>query len=163
VLAQIRMDLRYDTPLAQQGILRGLVRWPNVPVPNELIVIPKDLDRSRLYQRVRGHRMPPLGSVLLNEQAIALLERWIMSLDGPPVLRIVQIKSNGTSATRLRVELTSPDPAVRIHYTTDGSGPSPETPLYSQPFEVPRATIVRAVAFKDGFVPSKLATRDLGR
>jgi glucose/arabinose dehydrogenase/mono/diheme cytochrome c family protein len=164
VLAQIRMDLRYDTPLPQQGLIRGLVRWPNVPVPNELIVIPKDLDRSRLYQRVRGHRMPPLGSLLVNEQAIDLLGRWIMSLDGPPVLRAVDIDATATGkADRLRVELTSPDAAVAIHYTIDGTGPSPATPAYAGAFEVPRGTVVRAIAFKQGFVPSKLAAKDLAR
>jgi glucose/arabinose dehydrogenase len=163
VLAQIRMDLRYDTPLAQQGLIRGLVRWPNVPVPNELIVIPKDLDRSRLYQRVIAHRMPPLGSLLVNQEAADLLERWIMKLDGPPVLRGVQIlSSRATTPGNLRVELTSPDPAVTIHYTTDGSGPSPETPTYVAPFEAPARAMIRAIAFKDGFVASKLASRDLG-
>jgi hypothetical protein len=163
VLAQIRMDLRYDTPLAQQGIIRGLIRWPNVPVPNELIVIPKDLDRSRLYQRVIAHRMPPLGSLLVNQEAGDLLERWIMNLAGPPVLRAVQILSGRAAAPgSLRVELTSPDRGVTIHYTTDGSGPSAETPTYTAPFEIPARTMIRAIAFKDGFVPSKLASRDLG-
>jgi hypothetical protein len=164
VLAQIRMDLRYDTPLAQQGLIRGLVRWPNVPVPNELIVIPKDLDRSRLYQRVVAHRMPPLGSLLVNQEAADLLARWIMNLGGPPVLRSVEILGGrGSTPGKVRVELTSPDPGVAIHYTTDGSGPSAETPAYAAPFEVPAHTVVRAIALKTGFITSKLASRDLGR
>jgi hypothetical protein len=163
VLAQIRMDLRYDTPLPQQGIVNGLVRWPNAPLLNELIVIPKDLDRSRLYQRVRTHRMPPLGSLLNNDAAIALLERWIMSLDGPPTLRAVDIDAQPGKGDTFRVQLTSPDPSVEIHYTTDGSGPSRETPRYTAPFEVPRLTVVRAIAYKPGFTTSKLASRDLAR
>jgi glucose/arabinose dehydrogenase len=164
VLAQIRMDLRYDTPLPQQGVLRGLVRWPNVPSPSELIVIPKDLDRSRLYQRVLAHRMPPLGSLLPNDAAVDLLQRWIMGLEGTPALRAVQITSRrGRTAGLAQIELVSPDPAATVHYTIDGSGPSPETPAYTGPFDVPATAIIRAIAFKNGFVPSKLATRDLSR
>ena len=165
VLAQIRVDFRYDTPLAEQGLIRGLVRNPSrVPHPGELIVVPKDIDRSRLYLHVQRHRMPPLGSLLNNDKALDLLQQWIMSLDGPPALRAVQITSRRAPRPgHFRIELGSPDTGSTIHYTVDGSGPSRETPKYTGPFDVGEQVMIRAVAFKEGFVPSRLALHTVGR
>jgi glucose/arabinose dehydrogenase len=162
-VVQVGIDARYDTPLAQQGLIKGRIRWPNVPQPEELIVTPRDLDRSRIFDRVSHARMPPLGGLLVNEEAAELLREWIMSLEGPPALAAVSIVPRSDPAGRSRVELRHPDSAARIHFTLDGTAPSAETPRYTEPFEVAKPTVVRAAAFRDGYVPSRVSSLGLGK
>ncbi len=46
----------------------------------------------------------------------------------------------------LQIELKSP--GAVIHYTTDGSTPTPKSPIYDQPISVESTTVLRAVARK---------------
>ena len=65
---------------------------------------------------------------------------------------------NGDSpfAESTEVTLTGPDGA-EIHYTTDGSDPTAESTLYSQPFTLTEAGTVKAIAIKNG-VASEIAS-----
>jgi hexosaminidase len=47
----------------------------------------------------------------------------------------------------------------QIRYTTDGTGPTPASPLYAQPFTVGLPTILKAAAFRDGVAISPVATQ----
>jgi hypothetical protein len=76
-------DARIGTPLADQGLL-----WAEPKDgPREdgvLLVTPGDPELSLMYLRVNsaepGVRMPPLLRNRVDEQYVALLERWIVSL-----------------------------------------------------------------------------------
>lgn len=46
----------------------------------------------------------------------------------------------------------------RVHYTTDGTDPTADSPLYTAPFVIPGTCIVRARTFADGYAPSSCAT-----
>ena len=62
------------------------------------------------------------------------------------------------------VSMTGPAGA-EIHYTTDGSTPTAESTLYSEPFTLSDTTTVNAIAIKDGVsseVASKLFTKSSG-
>lgn len=48
-------------------------------------------------------------------------------------------------------------PDAEIHYTLDGSGPSENSQLYSNPFVVNNSATIRLKAFKKGFAPSSTA------
>lgn len=48
------------------------------------------------------------------------------------------------------VSITCGTAGATIHYTTDGSDPTTESPVYSAPFEVSTTTTVKAIAVKDG-------------
>jgi hypothetical protein len=52
------------------------------------------------------------------------------------------------------VTLTSATEGAAIHYTTDGSGPDKTKTAYSGPITISAATIIKAVAVKDGIVDS---------
>jgi hypothetical protein len=39
---------------------------------------------------------------------------------------------------------------AEIHYTTDGSNPTAESPVYSESFTLSETTTVKAIAIKDG-------------
>ena len=46
-----------------------------------------------------------------------------------------------------------------LHYTLDGSEPTPKSPLYKQPLRIDKTTVVKARAFAPGMTPSFVATR----
>lgn len=57
------------------------------------------------------------------------------------------------------LELATVTPAAVIRYTTDGSAPTAESgALYETPIEISHTTLVRAAAFRDGYLPSPIAT-----
>ena len=76
-------------------------------------------------------------------------------LNATPVYRPVepvQILPADTSAFvgQQKVTLTCTTPNTQIHYTLDGSNPTPASPLYRAPFTITNSTTVRASAFRDG-------------
>ena len=52
-----------------------------------------------------------------------------------------------------KVSLSAGDPDARIYYTTDGSAPTKDSMLYTKPIDMDRTTVVRAVTFRDGYLP----------
>ncbi|MBI4604200.1 MAG: CotH kinase family protein [Planctomycetes bacterium] len=69
---------------------------------------------------------------------------------------------HGLFAEPFAVELTCEEPGAAIHYATGGAPPGPGlagSRLYAEPIAVSRTTILRAVAVKEGFEPSRIAAR----
>ena len=60
-------------------------------------------------------------------------------------------------AETTQVTITEPEGA-RVYYTTDGSTPTSESTLYSEPFTLSASTTVKAIAIKDG-VSSSVTSR----
>ena len=58
----------------------------------------------------------------------------------------------------LTVTMSSEGEGTEIRYTTDGSGPTPQSQLYKQALRLTRTTILRAVEVKDGEVASEVST-----
>ena len=55
----------------------------------------------------------------------------------------------------LSVVLASPG---EIHYTTDGTVPTPDSPLYTEPISVDRTTVIRTLTLEEGALPSRVQT-----
>lgn len=62
----------------------------------------------------------------------------------------------------LRIELSSPDAYVQIHYTLDGSKPLSSSPLYTKPFYIHKSTTIKAICvfemedlLKQNHIPKK--------
>lgn len=76
-------DARFETPLLESGLVLGeLVR--DEGAVDQRVIVPADLDRSELYQRISksdSKRMPPVGSHVLDAEGIALMQAWIDSLN----------------------------------------------------------------------------------
>jgi hypothetical protein len=105
--------------------------------------------------RLDGARMPPLAHSERDTQGLALLQKWIESLPGPPVLPPPEIAPRGGSFSKsVAVTLQAGVPATEIHYTLDGSVPTASDPIYVKPIELTGATILRAKSFKPGFTKS---------
>ncbi|MBS3820581.1 MAG: chitobiase/beta-hexosaminidase C-terminal domain-containing protein, partial [Phycisphaerae bacterium] len=58
----------------------------------------------------------------------------------------------------VQVTLQSDTSGVEIRYTTDFSEPDESSALYTGPLTIDDTTVIRAVAFKDNYIPSKITT-----
>ena len=63
----------------------------------------------------------------------------------------------------LTILMTCPDPEAEIHYTTDGSEPTMQSPVYKKSFIITKTCTIKAKAFKRGSVPSFVALRQFNR
>ncbi|MBB3112853.1 GH43 family beta-xylosidase/uncharacterized protein YjdB/lysophospholipase L1-like esterase [Paenibacillus phyllosphaerae] len=66
--------------------------------------------------------------------------------------------TGSTFAESARIAITSATPDAVIHYTTDGSVPTKESPVYNGPFTITETTTVKALAVKDGMFDSEVAS-----
>ncbi|HZZ83601.1 MAG TPA: OmpA family protein [Anaeromyxobacteraceae bacterium] len=66
--------------------------------------------------------------------------------------------AGGKYTSAQQVTLSSSTPGAVIHYTTDGSAPTADSPVYSGPITVSKDTEVRAIAIAPGTLPSAVAT-----
>lgn len=77
--AQGAWDARINNPLSAVGIIDGLLSKPSTN-PAARIVAPGSLANSVMYQRIITNgvsRMPPVASLMLDTNSIALVARWI--------------------------------------------------------------------------------------
>ncbi len=63
---------------------------------------------------------------------------------------------SGTYQGLVTVSLSSVDDDVQIHYTTDGSEPTDQSPVYQEPLTFISDTVLQARSFKDGWIPSSV-------
>ena len=75
----------------------------------------------------------------------------------PETVASPTISGNTTFSESTQVTISGPDGA-EIHYTTDSSTPTAESPLYSEAFTLSATTTVKAIAIKDG-QSSEVASR----
>jgi uncharacterized repeat protein (TIGR03806 family) len=150
-------DARYDTPLAQQGLIDGPVLIDQ-GIDRPRIIAPHDIWRSIAFMRVNTAgdiRMPPLGRETIDQRGVALLQQWIDSLPGPPVVSPPRISPLGGSYDApLDVALSDVDPEADIRYTLDGSVPGRNDMRYVAPIRLTGPTVLRARAYKDGYTRS---------
>lgn len=79
----VDMDLRVDTPLVGTKTVGVKPVQGNFGLPDGRIIAPGDPYRSTLYYRMAKHgrgRMPHLGSSLVDEPGIRLINEWIRKL-----------------------------------------------------------------------------------
>lgn len=66
--------------------------------------------------------------------------------------------AGGNYQSAQNVNISTPTAGASIHYTTDGSEPSLNSPLYSGAVTVSSTAVVKAKAFRSGFNPSSTAS-----
>jgi uncharacterized repeat protein (TIGR03806 family) len=76
-------DARFDTPLAEQGLVRAATVSDSLGVLNPQVIAPGDVAQSMLYRRLLrsdSYQMPPLARNCRDDEALAVLEAWIRGL-----------------------------------------------------------------------------------
>jgi uncharacterized repeat protein (TIGR03806 family) len=153
-------DARFDTPQQKQGLVNGPVVYDE-GLDRPRVIAPRDIWRSVAFMRVDTNgdvRMPPLARETIDQHGVALLRQWIESLPGRPVLSPPLIEPQGGKFGKaVQVTLSEPTSGVEIRYTLDGSEPGTSDSLYQGPIKLSRTSVLRARAYKDGFVSSIVA------
>ncbi|HEV2208470.1 MAG TPA: chitobiase/beta-hexosaminidase C-terminal domain-containing protein [Verrucomicrobiae bacterium] len=149
-------DARYDTPLTNQNLIYGALTQGNLGYDNAYVVVPKDIWRSILYDRMNttdpASKMPPLARNTIDSNAVAVVAAWINSLAGtpaepPPTI----VPAGGTFPGSVTVTLQPPDTNAILYYTLDGSLPTTNSLPYTNPFLLTSSAQVSANAFETGF------------
>ncbi|PYL00906.1 MAG: hypothetical protein DME19_03465, partial [Verrucomicrobia bacterium] len=160
---QTTFDARYDTPLANQNILNGILAKGDLGYDHARVVVPRDILRSVLYDRMNTAdslvKMPQLARNLIDTNAVVAVADWIRSLPGVPALDPPTIHPpGGTAVGSLTVTLQHSDPSARLYFTVDGSLPGTNSTPYTGPVTLTNSVTLKAVAFDTGFNNSVAAT-----
>ncbi|MGN0846075.1 MAG: chitobiase/beta-hexosaminidase C-terminal domain-containing protein [Kiritimatiellia bacterium] len=84
--------------------------------------------------------------------------RATFTVDGiNPKAPVISPTSGRTFDTSLTVSMSCPTEGATIHYTTNGTMPTLESPVYARRFKVHEKATVKAVAFNENGVESELA------
>ncbi len=155
-------DARYDTALSNQNIIYGVLSKGNLGYDNAYVVVPDDTWRSVLYDRIDttnvAIQMPSLARNLIDTNAVPVLAAWINSLPGTPALAPPTIiPAGGTFNGFVSVTLQPPAANTTLYYTLDGSLPTTNSLLYTNPFMLANSGTVNANAFETGFANSVVA------
>jgi len=149
-------DARFDTPLTNQNLIYGVLAKGNLGYDNAYVVVPQDIWRSVLYDRMNTVdpivKMPLLDRNVIDTNAVAIMAHWINSLPGTPTEPPPTINpAGGTFVGSVVVNLLPPDTNATLYYTLDGTLPTTNSFFYHGPFALNLSAQVRANAFESGF------------
>jgi uncharacterized repeat protein (TIGR03806 family) len=81
-------DMRFDTPLANQGLINGFVANP-LGISGGKIICPGSTNKSILFQRnssLGTIQMPPIAKNVVDTNAMSVIAAWINQLPSSPAL-----------------------------------------------------------------------------
>jgi len=85
--APVTLDLRYGTALGATGTCGVIPQAGDLGLVDARVVAPGHPERSVLLERMKRldlHRMPPVGSLLVDQEGVDLVSEWITSLAACP-------------------------------------------------------------------------------
>ena len=162
----------------------GLVAADNIAAPYDQADVPRDDERARTWTPtpvspgavVEGRNTLAIQGSAADEETpnwvvspslvglstaqVGVLERPTPgTLNAPGISPAVRFsRAGGQFSAPFELTLSTPEPDVPIHYTTDGAQPGPESPRYAAPIPVDAPVLIKARAFADGRAPGPLTT-----
>ncbi|WP_345947635.1 discoidin domain-containing protein [Mucilaginibacter sp. PAMB04274] len=112
---------------------------------NRLIRLSKNVTARKLRLRI-----------LQSPVCVAISELGIYK--EPVHLSVPMITRSGKGLVTLSTEA----PVSSIHYTVDGTAPTPQSPVYDEPFALPNGGVIKARSFETKQQYSEIATRQFG-
>lgn len=94
---------------------------------------------------------------------IALLLSFGCTTTIPEILSVADpeiMPTDGDYSIPQLVAITCLTPGASIYYSVNGEEPGLESTLYTEPFTLSTSCVVKARAFKDGYIPSAVVSRD---
>ena len=109
----------------------------------ETLLFPKSIALAERGWNGKPTYTPEDFSMMIGEKELPRLKRLGVTAH----MRAPGIKIEGG-----KIYMNSPYPDAEIHYTLDGSKPTPESPVYTEPIPVEECSAdIRAIITKDGF------------
>jgi len=155
-------DARFDTPLASQNLIDGILAKGDLGYDNARVVKARDIWRSVLLWRINttntAIQMPDFRN-LIDTNAVQVIGDWINTLPGTPALAPPTLSPNGSVfLNSVSVSAQSTNGGDQLYYTLDGSLPDTNAFLYTGPLVLTSNATVSVNAFKTGFNNSVAAT-----
>ena len=88
------------------------------------------------------------------EWGFNLKDRPLTSVSITAVMNPTISAPSGAFLKDMTITMDCGTPGAAIYYTLDGTTPSPTARRYRQPIQLTRSTTVKAIAMKDGYLPS---------
>ncbi len=87
---QALMDLRFFVPTDQMSVCNVAPELGNLEIDHAALIVSGSLERSILYQRMSRrdgeYQMPPLGTSIVDTDALQVLQNWILNEQPCPVV-----------------------------------------------------------------------------
>lgn len=127
-----QFDARFFTPLSATKLIHGTLNNP-VGNPGSVVAHPGRPDLSMLLARIStletGRRMPPVGSSVLDTQAIALVSRWLTNdLVSYRTFAQWQVEHFGSTNLPTAQAQADPDGDSADNWTEYLTGTAPQNP-----------------------------------
>lgn len=121
---QAFLDARFNTPLAAQNITGGPLN-NTLGIPGAHVVVPGSLAQSMMRIRVASLdsiKMPPLAKDVVDTQALAVIDEWIMSMGPPAAPDLLNATPTGYGTIALAWETQSTNhTSFKIERSLDGT------------------------------------------
>lgn len=111
---------------------------------NRIIRLPRFITASKIRIRIESPVCVALSEVSVFKE--------------PEMLPLPQIKRTKEG----NIFISTPDPVHAIHYTTDGSQPTLQSPLYTAPFLFDKSGLIKARAFSSKNISGEIAAQTFG-
>ena len=136
-----------DTVLAHAG--DAVAVHLHNPARNAYILLPFTAENI-LAADENAISVLPLNAV----QLVAATKKDITAVGTPSLTQ--EFYDNATKVTA-----TVTNKAAKLYYTIDGTEPTEASTLYTEPFTLTAPATVQAIAYADGYTPSKVASLDV--